>query len=928
MTAPNARRRKILLIGWDGADWRIIHPLLDRGEMPNLERLIKGGVMGNLATLQPMLSPMVWTSVATGKMPDRHGILGFLEVDDHSGEVRPSTSLSRRVKAIWNILSQQGYRTHAVNWFCSHPAEPINGICVSEMFAQQGLKRAGSSGAIPGGTVHPASMRDHFAEFLVSPDEIDAATISLFVPRFREVDQDKDKRLVAIAKTLSRTFSTHAAATWILEHEPWDFLGVYYGAIDQFCHGFLRYHPPRMAQINAAEYELYNDVVYSAYRLQDLLLGRVMELAGEDATIIICSDHGFQVGDLRPGPLARVPAAPAEEHRPVGVFAMKGPGIKEDELVQGASVLDITPTVLTLADLPVGADMDGRPLVEAIQGDAPAIKTIPTWDDVEGESGMHPAGVRVEPREQRALMDQFAALGYVDKADGRDAPEGAALTNLERDWNLARVFMNSRQYAKALPILEEIQDQHPLRFDFGVALAECLARLGLAAQAAKVVDNLSEIYPNQLRSRMLRGLAGLYRGNRAEALEHLAAVAEAKPRSPALYIQLGNIYLLMGCLDDALAGFAEALNIDPDSPLAHLGTAKCHLRLRQHKTAADCALRALGLEFSLSEAHWVLGVALARLGDTDRAVAAFEAALRFQPGRGNAHRILALLYSKKDGGQELAAKHRRDYEIFRSKQADRRGNLFDLRVEATKRANAREQRRAEEASRLTAVAAGRQFSKPQAGATETRSAVTRAFGSSGKEFVIVSGLPRSGTSMMMQMLAAGGAPLMADGERPADESNPEGYYEWEGAKRLLRDPHAIEAAEGKIAKVISLMLNRLPPKHRYKIIFMRRSTDELIASQLRMLERMEVSKPVTDISRLRKMLDDHQRRVIRLLQELKFVEALVIDHVDALSEPEQVAGRVAAFLGPKWIKTPQAMGTVVKPELWRERATGMARAAQ
>ena len=244
MRKPEATPRKTLLIGWDGADWRIIDPLLDRGEMPNLERLISGGVMGNLATLQPMLSPMVRNSIATGTMPDRHGILGFMEVDEDRGEVRPSTSLSRRVKAIWNILSQEGYRTHVVNWFCSHPAEPINGISISEMFPQQALKGAGGADTMPGGIVHPDSLREKLSDFLVTPDEIDTEVISLFVPRFREVDQEKDTRLVSIAKTLSQTFSTHAAATWILEHEPWDFLGIYYSAIDHFCHGFMRFHPP------------------------------------------------------------------------------------------------------------------------------------------------------------------------------------------------------------------------------------------------------------------------------------------------------------------------------------------------------------------------------------------------------------------------------------------------------------------------------------------------------------------------------------------------------------------------------------------------------------------------------------------------------------------------------------------------------------
>ena len=98
-------RRKVLLIGWDAADWEHINPLLDAGEMPALEGLINGGVMGNLATLQPVLSPMLWNSVATGKYAHKHGIHGFIEPDPVNGGARPATSYSRRCRALWNMLT-------------------------------------------------------------------------------------------------------------------------------------------------------------------------------------------------------------------------------------------------------------------------------------------------------------------------------------------------------------------------------------------------------------------------------------------------------------------------------------------------------------------------------------------------------------------------------------------------------------------------------------------------------------------------------------------------------------------------------------------------------------------------------------------------------------------------------------------------------
>ncbi len=131
---PEKLARKVLLIGWDAADWKIINPLLDQGLMPTLEDLVNHGVIGNLATLHPVLSPMLWNSIATGMRPDKHGILGFIEPDPQTGRVRPVTSTSRKVKAIWNILTQRGYKTHVLGWFAGHPAEPINGIAVSDLY--------------------------------------------------------------------------------------------------------------------------------------------------------------------------------------------------------------------------------------------------------------------------------------------------------------------------------------------------------------------------------------------------------------------------------------------------------------------------------------------------------------------------------------------------------------------------------------------------------------------------------------------------------------------------------------------------------------------------------------------------------------------------------------------------------------------------
>ena len=122
-----------------------------------------------------------------------------------------------------------------------------------------------------------------------------------------------------------------------------------------------------------------------------MMLERLLQLAGPETTVVLCSDHGFESGAQRPRGVPREPAGPAVWHRQYGILVMAGPGIKRDERIYGASLIDIAPTVLTLFGLPVGEDMDGRPLLEAFET-TPKVETIPSWEDRPGDAGMHAAG--------------------------------------------------------------------------------------------------------------------------------------------------------------------------------------------------------------------------------------------------------------------------------------------------------------------------------------------------------------------------------------------------------------------------------------------------------------------------------------------------------------------------------------------------------
>src|SRR5215471_21811902 len=151
--------------------------------MPNVARLMAGGVHGNLATIYPVLSPMLWTSIATGKRAFKHGIHGFTEPLPDGSAIRPITLLSRKTKAVWNILNQTGRRSLVVGWWPSHPAEPLNGTMVSNHFPHA----EGEPGAMPppaAGTVHPAALASALAELRVHPMELSGEFIRPFVPEY------------------------------------------------------------------------------------------------------------------------------------------------------------------------------------------------------------------------------------------------------------------------------------------------------------------------------------------------------------------------------------------------------------------------------------------------------------------------------------------------------------------------------------------------------------------------------------------------------------------------------------------------------------------------------------------------------------------------------------------------------------------------
>jgi predicted AlkP superfamily phosphohydrolase/phosphomutase/Flp pilus assembly protein TadD len=899
---------RLLLVGWDAADWKVIDPLLARGEMPHLASIVSGGVRGNLATIYPPLSPMLWTSIATGKRPPSHGILGFTEPTEDGLSVRPISNLGRRTKALWNILHQNGKRSVVVGWWPSHPAEPIRGAMVSEHFKLFGEQDPASP--LPPGTVWPAAWADRLADLRVSPMEITGEMLRLFVPEFERVDQDKDKSLHDLAEIMAETMSVHAAATELLENEPWDFAAVYHNGIDHVSHRFMRYHAGRVRQGGGSDPALYQQIVANTYRYHDLMLGRMLALAEPDCAVMVVSDHGFHSDRLLPDYIPAEAAGPSVEHRHFGMLALRAAGVLRGERVYGANVLDVTPTILHVFGLAAGSDMHGKVLLNALEEQRP-LPPVPSWDEIAGEDGRHPPARHYDGAAAAESLKQLAALGYVAPPDGdtRKAVDACVNENL---YNLARCHMDASRPDVAADILRELIAGDAEQGRYHQHLFQCALQMGDAGGAQRVLEAFDraagefapraaaelahrrealpdqelmgrdpvhrrEQYERQELGEKAEGFAaarlvlrcrlalvkGRTSGQRETARALLEELAAQPGAAQALALFLAESYMKLRDPKRALEFARRARRADPEDWRAITLEARIHLAAGRSAESANCAIESLALIYAQPFVHYVLALALRRLGQEGQAMDCLQTALKQTPAFAAAHDELArILRRQKKFGE--AALHMAQAADLR--KGGRALQIAEQRVE-------------------TRAAGAPAFERAAAPPADRSQVVT-----------VVAGLPRAGTSMMMQMLAAGGIAPYTDNMRAADSDNPRGYLEHENATRLHLDHSWLPESRGHAVKIVAHLLPHLPAGQEYRIIFLHRDLKEVIASQRAMLARLERPGGRLDD---RDLARTYTSQLVRVQTWLRRHEIPVLDirYADALCDPAGTSARLAGFLG-------------------------------
>ncbi|MCK7590312.1 alkaline phosphatase family protein [Subsaxibacter sp. CAU 1640] len=821
------KKNKLLLIGWDAADWKLIGPLLAKGHMPALQKMIENGVYGNMSTMNPPYSPMLWSSVATGKTPDKHGILGFIEVMDNNQGVRPVTANSRKSRALWNIFHNQGMKSNLVGWWPSFPAEPINGVIVTDKFQKVSLDPKKQKPMEPG-TVHPKSLEDDFKDLRMFAFEVTSEHILPFIPNAAKIDQEKEKGLTPLAKILSENVSVHNAATRLLRTTEWDFMAVYYDLIDHFCHSYMKFHPPKLPRINVDQYDIFKDAINGAYRFQDMMLERVLELIDDETTVIVMSDHGYESGNKRLLELPKMQAAAAMDHRQFGIFVAMGPNIKKNEKVYGLGLIDIAPTILHHYRLPIGEDMDGKVALEIFKNSKP-INYIKSWEEVKGDFGELDLENSSDVFTDKETMEQLIELGYVERGDEK-VETAVKKTQCDLKHNLARVHIGKKNYVEAKKILLElIKEKEPIDTSlFYVDLISICIENKEFDEAAGYLDTLKN-HSTSIKYTLffLESSVMLGKGKTEKALKILEeAQAQNRWSNSELWYKIGVIKHKLLRYEEAQNAYEKAIELEPDSAKYHAAIAENYVELNEFEEAAESALTSIELVRYYSRAHYVLGRALEKLGDLQSAKTAFETASRLT--RKTFHRA------------EMAIE-----------------NIEDRIIEPTEFID-------------------KMSSKYRKG-----------------QITIVSGLPRSGTSLMMQMLNSGGMDILTDENRKADHSNPKGYFEYDPVMTLHKDNSWLHLAQDKTIKVVAPLLRFLDSKYRYKVIFMNRDLTEVVKSQQKMIGKDPENLPL-------KLFDSYTKQLNKVSiwkENEPGVELIYLNYKDVLYKTDEIISKINSFIG-------------------------------
>jgi predicted AlkP superfamily phosphohydrolase/phosphomutase/tetratricopeptide (TPR) repeat protein len=692
--AGRARHPRVLLIGLDGADPAILERLIAAGKLPTFARLQRDGAFGPLRSREPLLSPVIWTSIATGRTPEDHGVLDFVEAAA-DGHAVPITSSRRRVPALWNIATQFGRASGFVGWYASFPVERVRGFEISDRIA---FHQVANEPVAEGATFPPDLAATLQKRFGTPVPDLAAVRARFVSPTGTPLSADGERRLSQLARMYATTEYYRRIAVWLQRTYRPQLFGVYFEAIDACGHLFMEDAPPRRTQVTAQDYASFSETVDRCYVYQDEVLADLMTMADAGTLTLIVSDHGFKSGDRRPDTMGRADEGQAALwHLPNGVLLMHGGAVAHGSTVRGPTILDIAPTVLQALGLPLARDLPGHPIPQAFgasrltaeparvdrydfvpvppprpgAADAPEkIAELHALGYLSG--GADPKRPADEGRFAASFLNEGVAL-YVDGelADALRAFDRAMQLdprNVNARAFAARVHIERREFDAAAPLLDQAVALDPrsayvrlLRANLAISTQQWKAADAELAAAAALDRRLPMLYVQRARLDDAHG-------DPAAALDALATaetLTDADPMLLDILVLRADAATRAGRPAEAEAALGRAAHLASADQLA---AARSEVALGRNDAAAAASYLRAALDRNPRSARlWsLLGATFGRQGDFSRAIDAYQRSVALEPTALACKTLAALLFEVRHDRAGAVALWERSLELDRN----------------------------------------------------------------------------------------------------------------------------------------------------------------------------------------------------------------------------------------------------------------------
>jgi predicted AlkP superfamily phosphohydrolase/phosphomutase/Flp pilus assembly protein TadD len=588
---------RVAIIAIDGADWDLLTELSRDGRIPNLRALSQGGVTASLQTIQPTVSPLLWTSVATGLPPDRHRVIDFVDRTDG----RPVDAATRRTPALWEIAEAFGRPALVVNWWTAWPPRT------------EGATTYGTPLGFESQVVFPPRFAGRAAELAVAPETIQYPQVR----RFLNITEREYSNAVSgggptdpvnvFRGILNKTWTDHRVAIDLYQQQQPIVTMMSYEGTDAVNHLFAPYHPPLREGVSSELYRRYWPTVANYYSEVDRMIGEWMKVLSDDTTVIIMSAHGFRWDRQRPRAQPDGRSA-LSDHRNPGVFIAYGSHVVPSRASRTVSLYDIVPTVLSLLGLPPSSEMTGKH-IEWLLRDITPVTSVRVVSYEEFFAGQAAASGAIDPQQYRQRLQAFGHLPDPSRAEpalGAGIPEGqpAGVALPPEQWgayayynNLGIELRREEKLRDASEAFERAIQLNPTRPTPYLNLAMTVFdREQYTAADALFVQAVSRGLPEA--DRWFVDFAALYRSRNmtTRAITLLLKGKELFPQSYLIAVNLGSALAQAGRFTEGVAELERALGLQPSSTLALNNLGVYYARREDYTRALDFWNRSLSID--------------------------------------------------------------------------------------------------------------------------------------------------------------------------------------------------------------------------------------------------------------------------------------------------------------------------------------------